>query len=150
MYTPDPTIEKRIFVKISICFHRGPIDKVLYFRNDMKLEFFNKWMWFFEYRAALCKVQNPKSRIIYEQGSYDYVLPDAELYDKVKNRYFGAKRNLSKIKNKLDDIRKNYTEMFPIEEHPAWPKNLEKIKYYEDQVDYWKKEFEKLGNVATN
>lgn len=147
MYIPDPTVEKRIFVKITICFgkNKGIVDKVLYFRNDIKMDFFLKWEWFFRYRAALYQVQNPKKYVMYESGSYDYALPDSKLYDKVKNSYFGAKRTLSKIKNQLDEIRKKYTEMFPIEEHPAWAKNMKKLKYYEDQVEYWRVEFEKLN-----
>lgn len=149
MYTPDPTVEKRIFVKISICFNEGPIDKVLYFRNDMKMEFFNRWNWFFRYRAAKYQVQNPKKRIIYENGSYDYTLPEVELYEKVKNHYIGAKRMLTQMNNQLNKIKKNYNEMFPIEELPVWEKNMKKMKYYEDQVEYYRIEFEKLGNNAT-
>lgn len=149
MYTPDPTVEKRIYVKISICFNEGPIDKVLYFRNDMKMEFFNRWKWFFRYRAAKYQVQNPKKRIIYEYGSYDYILQEVEVYEKVKNHYIAAKRKLTQAKNKLEKIKKEYGKIYVVETMPFWDENLKVIKQYEDKVEYWRVEFEKLGNNAT-
>jgi len=147
MYILDPTKEKRIFVKISICLNKNKsiVDKVLYFRNDMKMDFYVKWEWFFRYRAALCQVQTPKKCIIYEYGSYDYVLPEVEVYEKVKNHYFGAKRNLTKAKNKLEQIKKNYSKIFEVESMPFWADNLETIKKLEDNLEYWKQEFEKLN-----
>jgi len=60
----DGKSERRVFVKIT--FNEKGISslrKTVYFRNDMRADFFQRWRWYFEYRAALLRVKYPKSFI---------------------------------------------------------------------------------------
>ena len=106
----------------------------VYFRNDMSNEFFNRWQWYFEYRAALLKVQNPKSKITYEVGAYEKILPAIEYEMKLKNIIKSRKSKLTEFGCKLDFAVKNWNELFPIEQNPYWSKVQAKLKRLEEEL----------------
>jgi hypothetical protein len=135
--------EVRNYVKILFSESGiAALHDVRYFKNDMTVMFYMKWKWYFEYRAALLKVQHPKALVEYRTGPYEYVLPDDEYKMKVKNHYLSNKRQQSKFKNKINLIRKNWSELFPIEEHPDWKKVNDKLNYYKEQFELSKKEYD--------
>lgn len=56
------------FVKITICPYRCiSLGKVVYFRNIPAI-LLEKYMWYFEYLAAIIKVKCPKKQVILECG----------------------------------------------------------------------------------
>lgn len=145
MFETDNTKETRIFVKISFNEKgNSALRKTVYFRNEMRVDFFIRWRWYFEYRAALLRVKHPKAFVELSHGPYEYILPEQEYREKVKNRYLSDKRQLTKFENKLNAIRKNWNELFPIEENPDWIKVTKKLEWYQNQYKSSKNEYEKV------
>lgn len=145
MYIINPRIEIRIYVKIRFSEKNiSALSEVVYYRNEMTVEFFQKWKWYFEYRSALLRVKYPHGFIDYTHGSYEYILPEDKYRTKVKNQYLSDKRQLSKFNNKLKNIRDNWNELFPLEQNPHWKKIEEKRTYYEIQFETSKKEYEEI------
>ena len=136
MFETDNTKETRIFVKILFSESgKSALANVYYFRNEMRVDFFQRWKWYFEYRAALLRVKYPKGYIKLETGTYEYVLPEDKYLEKVRNSYLSDKRQLTKFKNQLNAIRKNWNELFPIEENPDWIKVTKKLEWYQSQYE---------------
>lgn len=122
-----------------------PLVEQPYFRNDMKPQFFEKWKWYFEYRAALYKVQNPRLDVHYEYGAYEYTLPEDDYRQKLKNLERKRKAQLTEFTCKLENIRKNWNELFPLEDHPQYKKIQEKLQRLEREykiILFKKKELE--------
>lgn len=67
---------KRCVVKIAVSgesdyFH---IDDVVYYRSGMTPDFVVRWLWYFEYLAALVKVHNPRRSVELVKGQTDILL----------------------------------------------------------------------------
>lgn len=144
MYQTNTKVETRIYVKIMYGEKSRSMANVHYYRNEMTLEFFNRWEWYFEYRAALLKVKYPKSYVQLFRGPYEYELPEDLYLKKVQNRYLSDKRQLTKFNNKLEDIRNRWNELFPIEDHPDWIKVMTKLKDYQESFEQSKLEYESV------
>ena len=129
-------IERRFFVKIKYNKDSkySTLSEVVYYKNDMTFEFFIRWQWYFKYREALLRVQNPHAFIELTHGGYEYILPEDIYIKKVHNLLIAAKRKRTEFKNQIDNARKYWNELFPIEEHPKWIKVQEKLRYYEERV----------------
>lgn len=55
-------IDNQICVKITIC--KGVCDyDVIYYRNKLPLWIVEQWRWYFDYLAALVKVNNPRLKV---------------------------------------------------------------------------------------
>ena len=55
-------IDNQICVKITIC--KGCNDReVIYYRNKLPLWIVEQWRWYFDYLAALVKVNNPRLKV---------------------------------------------------------------------------------------
>lgn len=49
---------------IKIVIYKGYYaDEVIYYRNKLPMQIAEKWRWYFEYLAALVKVNNPKRKV---------------------------------------------------------------------------------------
>lgn len=145
MNTSTKRTEIRIFAKILHSKKQSrALAKVVYFRNEMTVEFFNRWRWFFEYRAALIRVQNPKAYTSFEYGPYDYQLPEDVYKAKVKNQYFSDKRQLTKFKSKLTEIQQNWNELFPLEEHPDYIRVQKKLEYLQRNLEISRREYDQV------
>lgn len=145
MFTTDNTKEIRIYVKILFS-QKGlsALSTVYYFRNEMKVDFFVRWKWYFQYREALLRVKYPKAYIHLEQGPYEYILPEHEYKQKIRNRYIADKAQLTKFKNKLKSLSKNWNQLFPIEEHPDYKKISAKLEEYTNQLKESEIEYNKF------
>jgi hypothetical protein len=140
--------ETRLFVKIRFSESGySALATVHYFRNEMKVDFFHRWMWYFKYREALLRVAHPKAFIEFEAGPYQYVLPQHALREKVKNKHLSNKRQLTKFDNQLSKICANWNEIFPIEEHPNWIDVQRKRDYYKQQLQVSAIEYDNLFNA---
>lgn len=142
-------VERRIFVKIR--FYKNPqyppLAETVYYKDDMDINFFMRWKWFFLYREALLRVQNPRAFVELTHGPYDYCLPEEAYRKKVYHLLIAAKRKLAQFRNRVDSARRNWDELFPMEEHPAWIKAREKTAWYENRVITLTKEYELIGKL---
>jgi hypothetical protein len=98
------------------------IAQTVYYKNDMHFDLFFKWLWYFEYRAALLKVANPKNYVKLLTGSYAYTLPKDDYIKKLKDNIKARKGTVTGIKNKMALAKKHWAFLFPIEEDPDWKK----------------------------
>jgi hypothetical protein len=143
MYTHDNSKETRIYAKILFGESgKSALAKCVYFRNDMTVDFFQRWKWYFKYRAALLRVKNPKAYIDYVHGPYEYILPENQYKKKLENNIKAAKSKLTEYSNKIARAKANWSEIFPIEDHPGWKKTKEKKEYYELRLQILKQEYE--------
>jgi hypothetical protein len=126
--------DTRYYVRIQI--FDGNVRKQLYFRRDMTYNFMSKWRWYFDYRAALVKVQNPKVKVHFTLERYEYIPPVEVLEKRLKNLVTGKKSALTKYKNKIAKVKQVYqnTTLFPIENDTKWGKVQEKLKTLEHQL----------------
>jgi len=117
---------QRWFAKISIGKHIGDL-KCIYYNEGFTYQQFSKWRWYFEYRAALFKVHNPKMRVEFIWNSYPYVAKDIAQRNDLKNKIKGKKATITKYENLLQAAIKNWNSIFPIEQDEIYKKALEKI-----------------------
>ena len=141
---------KRCVVKISVSgesdyFH---IDDVVYYRSGMTPDFVVRWLWYFEYLAALVKVHNPRRRVELVKGPTDILL-GKEWHEyrrsvllKSKERklkqlekgvidddlfHFKSQDNEAKKQQVLAQIDALNRDEYPIDEFPEY---INKIKEY--------------------
>ena len=120
---------------IKISLHRNTYKasdaKVMYYKKDLTFELFNRWKWFFRYRAALIQVQHPKQFVELEFIKVKFT-PDLQvLLKRAKDKFIGAKATLTKYQNKKKEMEDNWNELFPIEQHPKYMFVMDKIDEYE-------------------
>lgn len=145
MFEPDKTKETRMFVKILFSESgKSALANVYYFRNEMRVDFFQRWKWYFEYRAALLRVKYPKAFIQLSHGPYMYQYPEDLYKVKVRNRYRSDKTQLTKLNNMIVAVQKNWNELFPIEENPNYTKLMDKYNYYKKQVEISQAEYDSV------
>lgn len=118
--------EKRFFVKIEAGPQAGG-NPCVYFNRDFPFETFMKWKWYFDYRAAMHKVKNPRHRVDLLTGSYNYVAPFESQVRTLKNKITGKKRIISKFENQIRLVKNNWNELFPIDDLPDYQKAIAKI-----------------------
>lgn len=94
----------------------------------MHFNHFCRWQWYFDYRAALAKVKNPKARVTVSQGKKIKPVYDLELIKQKKISM--AKGQITKLRNKLAEGDKEKEqiiaefdlkqagELFSLEDHP--------------------------------
>ena len=143
------TINKCV-VKISVSSETNytHIDDVVYYRSGLSPDFITRWLWYFEYLAALVKVNNPHRKVEFFKGPQD-VLLGKEWHEHRRNAIL--KSRLTKLKelekgvvdddlfhfkrqdneaekrrvlSQIDDLEK---DKYPIDE---FPENINKIKNY--------------------
>ena len=120
---------------IKISLHRNTYKasdaKVMYYKKDLTFELFNRWKWFFRYRAALIQVQHPKQFVELEFIKVKFT-PDLQvLLKRAKDKFIGAKATLTKYQNKKKEMEDNWNELFPIEQPPKFMFVMDKIDEYE-------------------
>lgn len=50
------------------------VEEVVYYRSGMTPDFIGRWIWYFEYLAALVKVRNPRRNVEFFRGPQDVLL----------------------------------------------------------------------------
>lgn len=77
-----------------------PVDIELRWTN-LRFDLLKKWNWYFEYRAAILKVNHPRSRVDKVHRAHSPTGPTAEsLY---KKSLASRKAQVTKAKNRLDE-----------------------------------------------
>lgn len=136
-------------VKISISGEkRTHVDSVIYYRSGMSADFAQRWMWYFEYLAALVKVANPRKRVELYRGPQTILL-GAEWHE--HRRQALIKSRTTKLKQlmrtnvdddlfhftsddhavKIEKIQKQLSRLDRDEEPiPEFPEYINQIKKY--------------------
>lgn len=137
---------KRFGVKITLHHARcrSTNNECLYIRNNLKFETLNKWMWYFRYRAALFQVEYKDKKVELETFEYQFTPPILLRTKKAKDDWIGAKRTLTKYRNRLQKAKDNWNALFPIENDIRYKNTLEKIEAYECKVNRLEAEYQKL------
>lgn len=88
-----------IAVKINI--YKGSwVEEVIYYRYNQPLQFVQRWMWYFEYLAALVKVHNPHRKVELIICSQDNMLCGEDyISEKTKNLLRAKKRKLKQTRH---------------------------------------------------
>lgn len=118
---------KRFWVNIWAGPNRGNW-KNIYHRIDLPFEVICKWKWYFEYRAALYKVNNPKHVVELTTGSYDFVPTIDQEKKRLRDKIAGKKATITKYENLLKKAIETWNQLFPIEEDPLYKKCVLKIE----------------------
>lgn len=135
--------EKRFYVTIKTGPHQGLATGV-YHRNELPFKVLMKWMWYYEYRAALVRIQNPKWYTALLHGSYDYSPPLEEARKNLRNKIINKKAKITQNENSLMMAKKTWAELFPIEEYSLYQKAVEKIKKLKVELLFMETELQKL------
>ena len=126
----------RYGVKITL-YHsrqRSPISENLYYNKGFIFENFQKWKWFFRYRAALLQVHYKDKFIELEYFSYKEVPTKQKEIKRISNKLKGAKATATKNRNKMNRIEKNWNQIFPFDSHPDYLRAEKKVSDYEKKV----------------
>lgn len=138
------------FRKFCVKILAGPAaggNPCIYLNKGFNFNQFNKWMWFFRYKAALYQVQNPRHYVELFTTSYEYVPPKDELIKRLTNKITGCKREITKWNNVLRLAKERWDELFPIEEEEAWKKVVKKLEHQECQLRNYQLELKKIQEV---
>jgi len=133
--------EKRFFVKICAGPKAGG-NPVIYHKTAMRFELFIKWKWYFDYRAALYKVQNPRHYVELISGGYDYIPPKDRALKSLKNRIAAKKAAITKYDRllKLAEVEGS-RELFPIQESLLYQRAVDKIEKLKAELSDQEAEF---------
>ena len=72
------------------------IEDVIYYRSGMTADFVTRWLWYFEYLAALVKVHNPKRKVEFWKGPSDILV----------GKEWHEQRRASLLKSRQTKLRK--------------------------------------------
>lgn len=120
------------FCRITI--KRGPEYDVVYYRRDMPIPLLSKWRWYFEYRAALFKVVNPKLEVKLETGGYWVDMTKDDKLKRFKDKVAGKNRVISKIKNALKKAENEWNGLLPITEDGRYSNTVELLHQKEQEL----------------
>jgi hypothetical protein len=134
---------KRFYCKILAGKNAGG-KPCVYFNKGFTFQQFNKWKWYFEYRAALIKVQNPKWHVEAMHGNYDWLPPIEQRIIDLKNKIAGKRREITKWTNAIEQCDKPwlvkaglFTDDYPLdkdEDYIRHQKALTKIEKH--KIEY--------------
>lgn len=98
--------------------------------EDLPFHVYSKYIWYFRYRHALVRVAHPRAQISFNciKEDIDHRTLKEKRYKRLKSSWASAKGQVTKFQSQLDEAKNNWTEVFPIEDHPHWGKIIEKLK----------------------
>ena len=88
-------------IAVKINLYKGWwVEEVIYYRYNQPLQLVQRWMWYFEYLAALVKVHNPHRKVELIICSQDNVLCGEDyIREKTKNLLRAKKRKLKQTRH---------------------------------------------------
>lgn len=98
---------------------------------------FSKWKWYFKYRAALLKVQNPKFYVEEIWGAENAIGPSKEFLEKknLKNKISTSRRMITKLSNSISSYEEAQNKkLFPDFENKNYQKAILKLDNYKNQL----------------
>ena len=135
-------------VLFSTPYFSSHVKETLYWK-DLTFPVIIKWGWYFEYRAALLKVQNPKCCVKYSSGK-------VKITDEspIKLRLYKTKQRLKTVRSMItrynNGIRRyeeyQHSLLIPDFENPKYLKALETLKKYKKEESQILHDINKLTN----
>jgi hypothetical protein len=125
--------EKRYGTRITAGPQAGG-NPIVYHITGLRFETYMKWLWYFEYRAALYKVANPRHTVTLEPHQYEYIPTEMVIAKKNKDAIAGKKAQVTKWKKLIDNAKKEWDELFPIEDDPYYIMACEKLQRLETEL----------------
>ncbi|ODS87284.1 MAG: hypothetical protein ABS44_11755 [Chryseobacterium sp. SCN 40-13] len=135
---------KEYWCSVIVYDHRGRayghIDQLHW--NGMSLHHLTRWHWYFDYRAALLKVQNPKCDVILSKGQSEPTTKTLQQF--YKDKMAGKKKMITKLSNALreyeDELTK--TSLFGADEVDVrYTNTKEKLAKYQRELKDLEAEF---------
>lgn len=91
-----------------------------------------KYDWYFKYRSALLQVKYPRFEV---QTYWGHEPATGKTLEEIRQSKIKAKKaKITEYKNKIEKARKNWQNIFPIEDDTYFQKAIEKIKRLEFEV----------------
>jgi len=112
--------------------------------TGFRFEQYNKYRQWFRYRAALIQVQHPKQYVEVYEYHYQHVPEKEEMQKRLQNKLKSAKAKHTEYTNKMNRARQGWKELFPIEDHPAYQKAMEKVQEKQMQIIELQKQIDAL------
>lgn len=94
--------------------------------QGLRFELRLKYRWYFEYRAALLKVQNPRFTVQCTWGSESAT--GKTLHEMQKDRLRSKKAKVTEWTNKIRMAKESWNQLFPIEADEFYIKALAKLE----------------------
>lgn len=139
----DPLVNTRRYVKIVAGPSQGS-KKTVYYRKDLPHEVAIKWNWYFEYRAALIRVQNPRWYVELLRGSHEFIMPVDEKRKRLKDKIAAKKAKITKIENEFGRVKKTWSSIFPIEQDSRYMPTVLKIEELKNELKSLEFEYKNL------
>ena len=131
------------YFKIEV-YKSGSIQVEQLFWNDLPYYIRTKYVWYFEYRAALLRIKYPRYRHSITMGSYP---KETKEIIKIKERQLKfANTKFYNAKKIMEDYKKGYRKLFPIEDDPNYKKALQVLDNKRENVNKIKRELNQLNN----
>lgn len=122
----------------KIILHRqtfqGAEGKLMHFWKDLPFKTYMKFQWYFQYRAALIKVQNPKLFVEICPFQYDYVPSKVQQLKRLQDKLKSAKAKRTEWANKVERYKAEWNRLFPVEEDPIYQAAMIKINEKEQSI----------------
>lgn len=103
--------------------------------------------WYFKYRAALFQVKYPKYTVEIKKSTTDQksVLQQKNILEK---RISAKKRKITEMKNKVDYVKSNWNELFPVEDYPIYKKFISNMNTKMNELIQLEKELNLLNKTS--
>ena len=124
-------------------------DKI-YFRlwKDLPWSLMCKYKWYFEYRAALLKVNYPKYKVDHTWGKYEK--KGKSRMQHFNTKYAAAKGQVTKLENQIAKAELSWNKLFPIKDDPIYNKYLKKLSDKKSELLAIEKDIENLKNKTND
>lgn len=137
------TVIPKLFAIKIVTGSQRALAQTVYFTKDLPINLRIKYDWYFKYREALVRIQNPKNYTEITFVAYD---APKETIDQIelkrsKDKLRAAKAKLTKIENRMKLFKSEYNSLFPIQEDPIYIELL----WYKIKAE---RDLDKLLNVA--
>lgn len=94
-----------------------------------------KWSWYFTYRTALLQVKYPRFYVEMRWGNYPAITEEQKQNIDLNNKIKGLKANITKHKNKLELLKRNWNELFPIVDDHRYQNSVQYIDKLELELN---------------
>ena len=105
-----------------------------------------KYRWYFEYRQALLKVKYPKNKVTLERHTYQPQTSNEkeQARTRLKNLAAARQRKITEISRKIAAAKKDWRQLFPIEEHPHYSQAKSKLYRLQTEKAEYEQQLKKL------
>jgi hypothetical protein len=126
------------WIKVTTHYHSG--ERLHFVRwSGYTWEQFTRWKWYFEYRAALFKVKNPRAYVEVKYGP-EPATGKTE-FTILRNRIRAKKAKITEFTNKLKMAEDSWNELFPIVEDQLYKRAVTKIERLKNELTEMEAEY---------